>query len=166
MNKRIKKKQIKMNNKKLCKRYPFLIPRDYWTDKIPKNWDYEYTELYAFPKGWYKVFGKQMLEEIRDECIKFDYLDKLRIVQIKEKYGTLRFYVSPIPADSQIYEIIHKYEEMSAHVCEHCGRPAETDWNRSWVVTWCDKCKAEEDKRREEYYRKVRENREKKENGC
>ena len=36
MNKRQKKKQIKMKNKKLIKKYPFLLPRNVWTGKVPK----------------------------------------------------------------------------------------------------------------------------------
>lgn len=66
MNKRIKKKQIKMNNKKLCKRYPFLIPRNRWTDKL--MWDktdkyfmpYSYTELDAMPDGWRRLRSKNV----------------------------------------------------------------------------------------------------------
>ena len=32
-------------NKKLCKEFPFLIPRNRWTGEIPDDYDYTYTEL-------------------------------------------------------------------------------------------------------------------------
>lgn len=147
MNKRIKKKQKKMNNKKLCERYPFLIPHNRWTDKI--GWDksnkytmpYCYTELDAMPNGWRKAFGIQMCEELREELIKFNYLKKYRIAQIKEKYGELRWYDFGIPKDSKIWDIIDKYTELSRHTCMICGKPAETTSDGYWLETICDKCK-------------------------
>lgn len=142
MNKRIKKKKQKQKNKQLCERYPFLIPHNRWTDKVPSNYNYDYTELINFPNGWFKAFGIDMLEELRAECIKFNYLNKLRIMDIKEKYGGLRFYVGPIPKDSKIFDIINKYEEMSYHYCMICGRPAETVNNCGWLETICESCQS------------------------
>lgn len=148
MNKRIKKKQTKMENKRLCRRYPFLRPRNRFDDVImwdhPK-WDwcygrpYEWTELDSMPDGWRKAFGKQMCEEIRKELIKFNYLYKYRIVQIKEKYGSLRWYDWGYPKDSKIGEIIDKYEDISTHTCIRCGRPA-TKISTGWISPFCDKC--------------------------
>lgn len=148
MNKRIKKKQVKMANKKLCKRYPFLIPYHRWYGKcmwgnknawyyLPK---YSYTELDAMPDGWRRAFGIQMCEELRKELIKFNYLDKYRITQIKEKYGELRWYDWGIPKNSKIWDIIDKYTELSRHICLHCGRPAEIINNCGWLEPVCDKC--------------------------
>ncbi len=156
MNKRIKKKQIKMKNKKLCKRYPFLIPRNRWTGKI--CWDkrknkmgwwytapYSFTELDSMPEGWRKIFGEQMCEEIREELIKVNYLDKYRISQIKEKYGQLRWY--DWGATEEIYNIIHKYEEISEHICIHCGRPAEIINYYGWLEPLCEKCQKKFERR-------------------
>ena len=146
MNKRIKKKQIKMENKRLCKRYPFLRPRNRFDDIImwehPK-WDwryqrpYEWTELDIMPDGWRKAFGKQMCEEIRNVLIENNYLYKYRIVQIKEKYGSLRWYDWGGP--QKVQDIIDKYEHISARTCIRCGRPA-TKISTGWICPFCDKC--------------------------
>ena len=146
MNKRIKKKQTKMENKRLCKRYPFLRPRNRFDDIImwehPK-WDwryqrpYEWTELDCMPDGWRKAFGKQMCEEIRNALIEDNYLYKYRIVQIKEKYGSLRWYDWGAP--QKVQDIIDKYEEISTHTCIRCGRPA-TKISTGWICPFCDKC--------------------------
>lgn len=149
MNKRIKKKKIKMNNKKLCKRYPFLIPRNRWTDKLMWNktdkysMPYFYTELDIMPNGWRRAFGIEMCEEIRKELIKCNYLYKYRIVDIKEKFGELRWYDNGAPAGSaeKIWKIIDKYTELSHHTCMICGRPAERSSDGYWLYTLCDKCK-------------------------
>ena len=37
----------KEQNKKLIERYPFLMPRNRWTGKVPEDYDYSYTELDA-----------------------------------------------------------------------------------------------------------------------
>ena len=146
MNKRIKKKRIKMENKRLCKRYPFLRPRNRFDDIImwehPK-WDwryarpYEWTELDAMPDGWRKAFGKQMCEEIRNALIEENYLYKYRIVQIKEKYGSLRWY--DWASSKKVQDIIDKYEEISARTCICCGRPA-TKISKGWISPFCDRC--------------------------
>ena len=79
-------------NRKLIERFPFLMPRNRWTDKVPEDFDYSYTELDSMPDGWRKAFGEQMCEEIREELVRANYLDQYRITQIKEKYGSLRWY--------------------------------------------------------------------------
>lgn len=139
MNKRIKKKQIKMKNKKLCKRYPFIAVRNWRTDEPIKS--YQFTHLDDMPDGWRTVFGRQMCEEIREVLTKGNYLNEYRVIQIKEKYGQLRWYGNGVP-ESIYYEledIIYKYEQMSKRICIRCGRPA-TKISLGWISPWCDKC--------------------------
>lgn len=67
-----------------------------------------------------------------------------RITQVKEKFGTLRFYASPHPGPStegwaQFDATIRKYEERSATICEQCGAPG-TLRDGPWVKTHCDPC--------------------------
>ena len=138
MNKRIKKKQRQLRNKKLCKRYPFLAIRNWRTDE-PIG--YEFTYLDDMPDGWRKAFGTEMCEEIRQVLIKANYLNKYRVVQIKEKYGSLRWYDEGAP-DSiyrELQNIINKYEEISERTCIWCGRPA-TKISLGWISPWCDNC--------------------------
>lgn len=139
MNKRIKKKKGITKNKEICKRYPFLIPRDPFTDEIIVN-NYEYTLFEEIPIGWRKAFGLQMCEEIREDLIKHNFLEELRIMNIKEKFGGLRFYVGFVPQESKIFEIIDKYEDLSFKICEICGKPAETINDCGWLTTICDSC--------------------------
>lgn len=69
------------------------------------------------------------------------------LLQCKEKFGTLRFYIDQQDTDSnkadrkKLYEIVTQYESRSAEFCELCGAwPAEVRRNRSWVKTFCDDC--------------------------
>ncbi len=109
----------KESNQKLIERFPFLIPRNRWTGKIPEDYDYSYTELDSMPDGWRKAFGEQMCEDIREELVRAEYLDQYRITQIKEKYGTLCWYDFGC-TERMLRDIIPKYERLSARTCIRC----------------------------------------------
>lgn len=128
----------KEQNRKLIERYPFLLPHNRWTDKVPEDYDYSYTELDAMPDGWRIAFGEQMCEEIRQELVKIGYLDKYRITQIKEKFGALRWYDHGC-TEKMLREIIPKYENLSAYTCIRCGKPA-TRITLDWICPFCDDC--------------------------
>lgn len=56
--------------------------------------------------------------------------------QVKEKYGTLRFYTNG--NDEYVDGLISMAESMSARTCETCGSPGKTR-RGGWVRTLCDK---------------------------
>lgn len=59
--------------------------------------------------------------------------------QIKEKYGTLRWYMtSYLP---EIEEIISEAEKQSETTCEVCGKPGSLRTD-GWLKTLCDECYA------------------------
>ena len=128
----------KEKNKELVEKYPFLMPHNRWTDHIPEDYDYSYTELDAMPDGWRKAFGERMCEEIREELVRADYLHGYLIAQIKEKYGTLRWYDFGC-TERLLHEIIPKYEKMSARTCIRCEDPA-TKISTGWISPYCDAC--------------------------
>lgn len=128
-----------MNNKELIEHFPFLTPRNRWTGNIPEDFNYSYTELDAMEDGWRKAFGERMCEEIRDALIEANFLDEYRISQIKEKYGTLRWY--DFGATQRVHDIISKYEYISGFICPHCGRPyAKRFDSGGWIYTVCENC--------------------------
>jgi len=64
--------------------------------------------------------------------------------QVKEKFGTLRFYMDY--GTDEMYELIHEYEEKSGNICERCGEPGECKNETGWVSTLCDKCREKKNK--------------------
>lgn len=88
---------IQEYNAKLIDKYPFLKPRNRWSDDIEEPYDYHFTEMDAMPEGWRIAFGDQLLEELEAELEKFNYQNEYRIMQIKEKFGGLRWYDSGVP---------------------------------------------------------------------
>lgn len=130
-------------NKQLIKQYPFLMPYNVWTGKPIENYDYEYIWLDDMPDGWRNAFGLQMCEELKQALNKQPqtFADTFKIIQIKEKFGGLRFYTNW--TTSEINEVISKYENMSYSICIRCGAPAK--WiTKGWISPFCDKCKPDE----------------------
>lgn len=157
--KKFKERHIELN-KWLVEEYPFLLPTSNWDGMPVKNYDYSYTELDELPPGWYKTFGIDMCREIKnvlldcqmkdptggypdweDENKKIPYLKGFKIIQIKEKYGTLRFCINGTPelAYNAIRDIIDKYEEMSGKICIDCGKPIKYE-TTGWITFICEDC--------------------------
>lgn len=140
-------------NKWLCKRYPFLIPRNVFSDEICWDKNYSWTLADEIPKGWWKAFGLQLCEELRKDLVKCNYLTKLRFVQIKEKYGSLRMYTNGIPIGSKVFEIIEYYSVLSENICIKCGKPNTPMINTGWISPECYECFYKRYKKQENWMR-------------
>lgn len=93
--------------------------------------------------GWYKLMWDFMEELEEHYKLKNEDINTLCISQIKEKYGTLRIYVSNYI--DGVYEIIEKYEDKSEVVCDICGEHGSLHIKNGWVKTLCKKCAAEQE---------------------
>lgn len=126
---------IKQHNKELIEKYPFLLPRNVWTDEPIEDYDYSYTELDNMPDGWRIAFGEQLCAELMETL--GDNVKDYFIIQIKEKYGELRWYSDW--TTNEVEDIIDKYTELSRKTCIKCGKPA-TKVSLRWISPWCDDC--------------------------
>ena len=59
----------------------------------------------------------------------------MRVVQIKEKYGTLRVYVED--GTDEAFDLIDSAETASETTCEACGKPGNTHCIGGWDKTLC-----------------------------
>ena len=116
---RKRKKKLQMRNKRLIKEYYWLLPRNVWTGKPLKNYDYTFIE-WGWSEGWDKAFGMMYLKELGDE-IKRIGQKNFMILQQKEKFGSCRNYVNGTSREA--HDIIDKYEALSQNICYFCGRP-------------------------------------------
>lgn len=74
-----------------------------------------------------------------------------QVMQVKEKFGGLRYYVTGIPRDvwEKASELDRAAEAESFETCEECGRPASTSSGRGyWIRTLCDEDRAAYEARR------------------
>lgn len=131
---------IREYNKALIEKYPWLrigSPTDF-DPYQEKDWnDYNWTWMDDVPDGWRIAFGEQMCDEIQKALEKADFVDKYRIVQVKEKFGGLRWYTDGVPINSKLDDIARKYERISEEICVECGRPA-TYRTTGWICPYCD----------------------------
>ena len=88
------------------------------------------TDPYFFETGagWYGLIKNLIVELLEVGWDK-------EVHQVKEKYGTLRFYTGG--ATDKMYEIIREYERASAVTCEVCGEVGQIRPG-GWVATLCD----------------------------
>lgn len=141
---RKRKKALQLKNKKLVKKYPWLMPRNDWTDKPPKNYDYTWIQ-WGWYKGWDKAFGDIFMEELGAAIEKAGQKNTFRIYDWKEKFGELRLYCND---SGEISNIISKYEIISQNVCCGCGIEAPMI-NDGWYCPWCYDCFKSNYRRRE-----------------
>jgi len=99
--------------------------------------DIEYGDL-----GWSEEFTSKRREELTNEDLRPvpDEVEQVVVEQVKEKFGTLRFYYRG--GDDYISGLVAMAESMSGYMCEGCGAPALTSRSeRGWVNTTCQSCK-------------------------
>jgi len=94
---------------------------------------------FEFSQGW-----DEMVFELLDKIVEIDTKKAVRIFQLKEKFASLRCYISitcdeDIPYDNEIYELIDQYETKSFTICEECGNPGKPRRDIGWHRTLCDK---------------------------
>jgi hypothetical protein len=122
--------------KQLVEKYPKIL-RDYKGDPMSTcmSWGFEHDD------GWYELLDKAM-GKIQYLCDKFSTPEnEVQVIadQIKEKYGTLRFYVHIVGANeiesSILYSFVDRAEAESVYTCEITGRRGTLCNKRGWVRT-------------------------------
>jgi hypothetical protein len=85
-------------------------------------------------EGSKKIITQEQIDEAKakldEETLKVPVA-----VQVKEKFGGLRFYVQA--ATDKHYSYISFAESMSYRTCEECGNPGKT-YTDGWHMTLCD----------------------------
>ena len=83
---------------------------------------------YGTGKGWDKLI-EPLVTKANEEGVK--------IYQIKEKFGGLRFYTDS--CSPEFHRMIADAENESFKTCESCGAPGKRRAG-SWIKTLCDNC--------------------------
>lgn len=118
---------------KLMDDFPFMQARNAWTgEKLGFSigcscGDGWFNLIYELCEGIQKVLDKESHE----------FVEGFYPIQIKEKYGGLRFYTSY--GNDEIFDLIEKAEQKSYGICERCGKAGEVRPG-GWIMTLCDNC--------------------------
>jgi hypothetical protein len=68
-----------------------------------------------------------------------DEQPQYKAMQVKEKFGTLRFYLTM--GTDEMYDLIEVAEGVSGRTCEGCGQPGSMH-SEGWMFVNCDGCAA------------------------
>lgn len=124
-----------------------MIELDFWAEQKVK-YPLLYREQPALEcwDGWNAILDKlgSRLEPLITAWKPWDddpHTESYRpyCIQVKEKFGTLRFYMSS--SNEEMDEWIDLAEVNSSQICEMCGKPGELQNHVAWFrTTRCREC--------------------------
>ena len=130
----------------LCEKYPkMMVNRNKNMQETCMCWGFECGD------GWYNILNQLMgniQHHIDWKNRKEEVVAQVTLDQVKEKFGTLRFYYSG--GDDAIDGMVRMAESMSGVTCEECSAPAQTH-GPGWIRTICEPCETKRETERAEY---------------
>lgn len=136
-----------------------------WKEK-QRKWALDYNYMAAQCKaGNFDMFEESMKDTVNqeykekrlEEIVASDFrsvpesIPQVTLDQVKEKFGTLRFYYTG--GDDTISGMVRMAESMSGVICEECGNPGKRGGG-GWVRTSCNPCEIKREEARAEYAKK------------
>ena len=119
----------------LCERYPkLMVNRNLPMQETCMCWGFECGD------GWFNILDQLMgniQHHIDWKNKKEEVVAQVTLDQVKEKFGTLRFYYTG--GDDVIDGMVRMAESMSGVTCEECSAPAKTH-GPGWIRTICEPC--------------------------
>ena len=116
----------------LCKVYPkIMVNRNKDMTETCMCWGFECGD------GWFNILNNLMgniQNHIDWQNREKEVVPQVTLDQVKEKFGTLRFYYSG--GDDTIRGMVSMAESMSSVTCEECGKPG-TSTSGGWIKTVC-----------------------------
>ena len=122
-------------DKKLCEEFPHLY-RERHLDfyKSCLGYGFEVSD------HWFDILYElsKKLDELYKDLPKDD--DYPAVVQVKEKFGGLRYYMGSIPEhlSEKTDEYVREAEEKSYRTCEICGKEGKNRNIRGWLSVLCE----------------------------
>ena len=133
----------KENTKKLLQKYPKIFRQH----KLPMS-ETCMCFLFCCGDGWFIIIDElcSIIENyMENESLRLEYdknykpCEQIEAVQVKEKFGGLRFYTNYEP--NYISGAIQMAEYMSYRTCEGCGSTNNvTQTTTGWIITLCAEC--------------------------
>jgi hypothetical protein len=152
-----------------------LEPYEVFAKQMETRFPKMFAESYggfACGEGWWPIIESlcaniqhhiDWKEKQRDWAIRFnstaapedmrpvpDAIPQVTLDQVKEKFGTLRFYYTG--GDDYISGMVTMAESWAGRACETCGAPG-TSGGRGWISTLCPTHRAEADARYAERFK-------------
>lgn len=135
----------KLTNKELSERFPFMVVYDFVGKPVLgengdalnhfKDWGWRDVQL-ALAEHLKPIYDRMSDEE----------KDNFKILQVKEKYGTLRTYFAYEPKN--VLEWVNLAEYISSYTCIKCGKTNHVNnkkgyqyfESQGWICPFCSNC--------------------------
>ena len=90
-------------------------------------------------EGWFPLIEELCckIEKVLDKSGIKD-IEEFEVVQVKEKWGGLRFYYGGF-SNKEIDDLVDEYEEKSVKTCEVCGEKGTIIESHHWYMARCEK---------------------------
>lgn len=132
-------------DKELCEKYPKIFANRYGDMRTTAMcWGFDCGD------GWYDILNQLcglIQHHIDWENRQEEKVEQVVAAQVKEKFGTLRFYYDG--GDQYIRGLVAMAESMSSVTCETCGKPGHLR-GVSWYYTACDEHTIEDEEQEDE----------------
>jgi len=114
---------------------------EFYTKKLNSDFPKIFKGNFYFEcgDGWFYLLHK-LCTDIEKECKRLGVEDKdwPLASQVKQKFGSLRFYMYTAP--TSVWDMISTAESESQNVCETCGQKGESVDKGGWINTSCKAC--------------------------
>jgi hypothetical protein len=90
---------------------------------------------FSIDQGWWPILS-DLCEKISGYLDENPQVSPVIVVQVKEKYGGLRFYYDG--GDTIVDDLVRAAEEATVRTCEVCGKPGEIQSIGGWLKCLCD----------------------------
>ncbi len=121
----------KENTEKLFNDFPELYRQHTLTIyESCMPWGFECTDM------WFDIIYR-LSKRITDYC-KEKNMPVIEAEQVKEKFGSLSFYVNK--ADAEVYRFINESEKETEKICAKCGSKENISSTSGWITYLCEDC--------------------------
>lgn len=124
-------------DKKLVAKYPKIFAdRNKDMEETARYWVFECGD------GWYWLIDR-LCHQLQWDIDK-NGASQVVAAQVKEKFGSLRFYIWTGTAEQHAQ--ISLAEFMSGSICENCGTTKDVGHTEGWISTLCRQCAEQRNK--------------------
>lgn len=136
----------KLSNEQLNERFPFMVSHNIFDGHICKDDDGKVLNDFYSSWGWrdIQLVLAEHIKPIYDKRLSDKEKENFFLTEVKEKYGTLRYYWSASSED--IDNWTNLAEHISSYTCINCGETKKKGnkfvyWeSKGWISPYCKSC--------------------------